>query len=967
MKIPVLDPRRPEEIRAELKRLARSYTPEWRYESAEDDPGAALAELFATMFDETVDRMNALPEKLYLEFLNEIGYQEQGPVPARGTMCFTPHDTVDEPVTVPAGTLVFTPDEQGDNIVYETVRGIQATTAQLTDVFYADGDSDEIRLLALDHPQRFFHPQEGEALQRHRFLLGQNDALRLDCPCAITVQPRQEARYLEAEMLHKLRESELTWSYFSDGEWFPFDEAMIDETGIRLEKRDRLPLEADEEGRICIACEGHPKAELTLDQVSVSSEPLADCPAQGLFYGDLPIPADEGGYCFGRRPAPYEMFYLRSDTALSKRGALARLRLSVSPVVEAQSVEGPQYEYGQSIIDTRNESPERPDDVFISGVVWEYFNGIGWRDLTVAGDRNPFSCKEEKPLELTFTVPADLAETEVNAQTGLYIRARVTEVENELSLRPRRILPFLRAASFRWQYGDSPLADYICAENNGGRSQLEETDRVSHLNMTVLSPMEPSVQAMYFCFDRSPHALPLSLRFWLSGRTRMEEDLLWEAYTASGFEAVRCVDQTENLFHSGETFLYLTEPLPETELFGHTGCWLRLRRTALRAAASPTVRGITTNTVTAVQCQHEGSQYFDTEVYEVNKTVRLLTTPVLDCRVWVDEYARISDEEARAMERDHPERVRVEREEHRMVRCWVLWERRSDLALAGPEERVYTLDPYQGEIRFGNDRNGRVPPNGSGNIFVEYLSGGGERGNVPAGAVNALLGGLPRISDVSNLTAMSGGIGRLELEQIERRGNRRLRHRGRAAGARDYEDLTLELFPQVRHVRCFRGVNERGEQARGDVTVAITGYGEQGEELEALCRQVYDGLSRRCSCCLTAEGRLHVCPATEVTVSTQVTVELERLEESAETQQEIVARLQRLIDGTWRNRAIGDQIRLSEIWSVVRETENVRAIHQILAEGSFDEAGTKRLIPLEQDAGLPFAVTKNGTHIIKLR
>ena len=45
---PLLDPRSPEQIREQLRALAASYTPEWRYEGTENDPGAALAELFSS-------------------------------------------------------------------------------------------------------------------------------------------------------------------------------------------------------------------------------------------------------------------------------------------------------------------------------------------------------------------------------------------------------------------------------------------------------------------------------------------------------------------------------------------------------------------------------------------------------------------------------------------------------------------------------------------------------------------------------------------------------------------------------------------------------------------------------------------------------------------------------------------------------------------------------------------------------
>ena len=99
---------------AQVAAHARSYTPEWRYEGAEDDPGSALAELFGDLFYQTVDRMNSVPGKLHTEFLNLTGFQMPDPVPAAGLLQFTAHDTVEEPVPVPEGTQVFTPDEEGE-------------------------------------------------------------------------------------------------------------------------------------------------------------------------------------------------------------------------------------------------------------------------------------------------------------------------------------------------------------------------------------------------------------------------------------------------------------------------------------------------------------------------------------------------------------------------------------------------------------------------------------------------------------------------------------------------------------------------------------------------------------------------------------------------------------------------------------------------------------------------------------
>lgn len=964
---PVFDPRSREDIRAQVKALAASYTPEWRYEQAEDDPGAALAELFVTMFHQTVDRMNAQPEKLYLSFLDQIGYREPDPAPAYGTMRFQAFDTLEEPVPVPAGTQVFTSDEMGENIVYETVQGIQATAAQLLELYYLDGGADEIRRMDLSIPRRLFSETEGEPIQRHCFSLGQDQALLVDCPCLVRLELRQRARFLEEQTAKRLAARGLTWSFLHDGIQVPFDFVGEDHGVVILEKRNRLSIDPDPEGHICLTCEGRPDRDIALEHILVSSAPLEDCPVQRMFFDDVPISLEEGGYCFGKQPEPYDMFYVRSDTVLSKKSAGAVLKLSLTHMVSEPARDEVRYEYGQAIIDKRSAVERKPDDVYISGVVWEYFNGLGWRSLEVSGSRNPFSGQQDRAAELTFRVPEDLEETEVNAETGLYIRARVTQIENQYTDLPRRIVPFLSGASMVWQYEAGLPADLVRAENNGRRTAVEEAGGVNDLDLTILSALPPEERSVYLRFDSSPHAMPLALRFRMQGWTRMEEKLLWEAEGENGFEPVQCLDETENLFHTGEVFLYLPHPVPETERFGVTGHWLRVSRTSQRSGQQPIVGGIDTNTVTAVQLQRQPSQVFTTGIYEAGKIVYLLNTPVQMCQVWVDERNHLTDEEVFALQERYPNRVRLETEEHQIVRCHVLWDRIEDLALASPEERVYVLDPYEGSIQFGDGRTGRVPPDGDRNIQVIYASGGGERGNVPAGTVNGLVNGLPFISDVENLTPMRGGTSRMTLEQIKTRGNRFLRHRGRAAGQRDYEDIVSELFPQVRHVRCYAGINTRGEEQHGAVTVVLDGYGEQEESLWELSRKVYQELSHRVSCCLTAEGLLQVRPAIRVTVNTTVTIELERMDRAAESQQEIANRIQHWIETVWKQRHIGSQIRLSEIWTVVRETENVRLIHRILVEGRYDEGGQTRLIPLERDTVLPFAVVENGVHHVKLQ
>ena len=175
-----------------------------------------------------------------------------------------------------------------------------------------------------------------------------------------------------------------------------------------------------------------------------------------------------------------------------------------------------------------------------------------------------------------------------------------------------------------------------------------------------------------------------------------------------------------------------------------------------------------------------------------------------------------------------------------------------------------------------------------------------------------------------------------------------------------------EKFPQVNHVRCFSGRNERGERAPGHIAVVIAGYGSGGEGTEELCGKVYRYLAENSSCCLVTEKRLHVCPATVLTVNTNVTVQTVQPELAAETQQAIVRRLETLIGETWKKRPIGEQLRLSEVWSVVRDTPNVRLIEGILVEASYDRDGQQRLAPLESDWDFPYGVAESGMHLVRL-
>lgn len=84
---PHLDDRTFQGLVDEAKRLVQQRCPEWTDHNV-SDPGVTLIEAFATMVDQLVYRVNRVPEKSYLTFLDLIGVQLHPPTAAHTEVTF---------------------------------------------------------------------------------------------------------------------------------------------------------------------------------------------------------------------------------------------------------------------------------------------------------------------------------------------------------------------------------------------------------------------------------------------------------------------------------------------------------------------------------------------------------------------------------------------------------------------------------------------------------------------------------------------------------------------------------------------------------------------------------------------------------------------------------------------------------------------------------------------------------------
>ena len=148
---PNLDDRRFQDIVDEAKRRIPRHCPEWTDHNV-SDPGIALVELFAWMTEMTLYRLNQVPDRLYVKFLELVGVELFSAVPARADLLFTLTAPRAEPLRIPAGSQVST-ERSGDEepVVFLTDADLRLVPPQLVACLTPSGDRFEDRWDDLRH------------------------------------------------------------------------------------------------------------------------------------------------------------------------------------------------------------------------------------------------------------------------------------------------------------------------------------------------------------------------------------------------------------------------------------------------------------------------------------------------------------------------------------------------------------------------------------------------------------------------------------------------------------------------------------------------------------------------------------------------------------------------------------------------------------------------------------------------
>ena len=259
-----------DQLVAQTETLLQRYSA-WRPTADGTDAGGALVRIFARLAEVVIDRINQVPDKNFLAFLNLVGLELLPPQPARVPLTFHLATGSATDALVPAHTLVAALPIEGETepVLFETERELVVTRSQLTAAFTREPSYDRYSdhtAVATGVVEGAFAVFQGDRPIPHLLYLGHSGLFGIDMTKTITLR-LSPAEGSESWLVA------VEWTYWNGTAWEPLPHGWCPRlSGGRLGNH---PAE-------CAAAPGHGAAGCPSEQRRQSVERLAAWPAADL-------------------------------------------------------------------------------------------------------------------------------------------------------------------------------------------------------------------------------------------------------------------------------------------------------------------------------------------------------------------------------------------------------------------------------------------------------------------------------------------------------------------------------------------------------------------------------------------------------------------------------------------------------------------------------------------------------------
>jgi hypothetical protein len=877
---PPVDRRSAPDFENEVRRHLSTYIENWPSRSA-GGPSDALIQVFAHYCETIVERINRVPDKTLLQFVNLLGASIVPAQPASVPLTFFLAPKTTAPALVPALTQVAAEPAAGetDPVIFETLDDLIVTPASLDAIWVRDPAHDRFaNLTALTS----FSPSAA-ALSLPAFRgadrIPHLICFPLECSLPLAFWKTLTLQLTTAAPIPNLPGS-FRWELVQEKIRTPLiplkdETANLAHSGAIHFNQLPLPIQPSSVPAsalsLCLVWEP-PENIVTLNpklprldavEISIDAE-RANAPIDLALWNGVPLDPTKDFFPFGERPKIGDALHLSSAAAFSAPGAAVTLHIELANPA------------------SQSAQPLAPVNPTARTVIWEVWTGQQWSELGVAQlgreaeSLGSFSDTTNAFAEsgvVRFVLPPSTAPGAVFGRKGHWIRVRLAagDFAYTAALVGQPGSPIVQPAPLVLPAGVAPppphpepsaappaaptvVPPIIRSLRADVSIRCASTPRTAQVSADAASlPFQPfplsleTGPSLYFGFDYAAAVLPDGLisLYLEANATADAPPLHWEYWNGRAWTHLAVADETDGLTQPGRIRFLPPAGIARTSEFNLERFWIRIRG-AQSEPYDPFLSRALLNTVFAEQAISTRQEVLGSSNGKPGQLFHTARKPVLEGQILtVLEPASLSLEERRRIQTALGPAAISETTDSRFVS--VRWTEVSGFDQSGPSGRHYQLNHLTGVILFGDGAHGRIPPPGTGNIIMSsYRTGGGARGNKPALTITQMKSSVPHVQSAANLVPSGGGGDPETNSRAITRTLRTLRHSGRAVTREDYQDLALEASTEVTHALCLPHRDLRADPSAkvsypGVVSLVISGRATPKPEqalLDDVCRFV---------------------------------------------------------------------------------------------------------------------------------
>jgi len=678
---PLVDHRTFKDIVNDAKVLAEEYCPgsgiDWKLPGNENDektkdPGMAMVYLFAHLMEIIISRLNQVPDKHFLAFLDMVGTRLLPAAPAKALLQFKLSAGTAANGFVPAGTQVAgQPTGSQDPINFETQKDLVVTPVQLKECYTLDPGNDRY-----DNPTAIVTCSEtgecemfnGKDLIQHIIYIGDDRIFGFT-----EKEAKVTLKFTFQDENHGFQNLSLLWEYsLGEEKWqtLAIDQKELQGNPLAITFDNPKDIARD-----IVFDHEHYWIRISLDQplLPVQSPLVINNITGGIeitgagilpgacFMNQLPIDPPQNFYPFGPVPTNQYIFYIGSEQVFTKPGA------EISIIIE----------FDQVGVQGSKENLE---------LSWEYWDGTMWQSISnITDPTKNFTKSPGNGEKITFTCPK-IEQKEVNLLTGHWVRIRVSSGHYGIppypyyddgkvklttgSLKP----PKIERITLGYSYTPGSTGVETVVLKNNFQYQEQETGPDSFFS--PFKPIDEEFPAFYLGFDAPFANDAVSLYFQLAEAAEIQtgpvkinplqgssayRQYQWQYFNGAGWARLNIADETRDLNQPGHVTFIGPKDFERDQRFGIARHWVRVCRAKETGIPSPKLGRIFLNTVWAGNGKTIKNEVLGSGSGRPDQVFTLKKSPVLPGQqIWVKELEIPSlDEKNKILEEEGPQALQL--------------------------------------------------------------------------------------------------------------------------------------------------------------------------------------------------------------------------------------------------------------------------------------------------------------------